>query len=289
MEDLFCIKKGLMEHMIAAIDSRIAVFYCSKENKYVSDKLFEILGFDQEKSTYYLQNADKLISFFEAESAETTHDNSECIHKIGIIDIDERYIIIHLFKTDDEDFGFIVDKTAQVNKNVGAISEIAKLKRNSQIDGLTGVLNRSGFEKTVERSLKLRQNKSVLCIMDMDNFKLVNDTLGHPAGDSVLKKIADMLNDTFSLSAFVGRIGGDEFAVFIYEEMTYDKLSESLEAFENKVKADFAKEYPDKKLSVSIGAAMTDSGINDYVSLYKSADAALYKVKEKGKGSYAIV
>lgn len=289
MEEYFRIRQSFMEHMIAAIDSRIAVFNFSTENKYVSDKLFEMLGFGCEQENHYLQNTDELISYLESKSVETIQGNSECTHLVGIVDTDDKYIIIHLFKADDEYFGFVIDKTTQVHKNVTILEELTKFQKNSQTDSLTGVLNRSGFEEAVRHSLEIQPNKGVLCVFDMDNFKLVNDTLGHPIGDSVLKKFAQMLNESFSESAFVGRIGGDEFVVFIYDEMKYDELSESLKEFGEKVRTKFGREYPDKHLSSSIGAAMADSGINDYVSLYKSADSALYKVKQNGKGSYAIV
>lgn len=290
MEEHFFLKRNLMEQMIDAIDKRIALFNFSDENKYMSDKLFEMLGFDEAQSQDFMEDTSRFISYLEQNSVETTNDRKEdCRHFIGIIDKDEKYIIVHLFQSGTENFGFVIDKTVQVYKNLKIREKLLAVQKKSQTDSLTGVLNRNGFEDVARQSLILQPNRGVLCIFDMDNFKLVNDTLGHPVGDKVLKQFSEMLNESFGNIAFVGRIGGDEFVTFIYTELTGKELSEILAAFINKVKSEFEQEYPDIHLSASIGASMADSGINDYASLYKSADTALYKVKQTEKGTYSIV
>ena len=114
----------------------------------------------------------------------------------------------------------------------------------------------------------------------------VNDTLGHPVGDKVLKEFASILTEAFSKKAFVGRIGGDEFVVFFKEKVSRSELSEMLGDLIRTVKSTFQAEYPDKNLSSSIGAAM---GLGEYADLYRTADSALYEVKKAGKGTYYIV
>lgn len=284
----FSMKKEQIEKLIDAIDSRIALFNIDGKNNYISDKLFNILGFDENQSKYYLENEDKFIEYLEEQSIESP-DDDKYTHFAGLIDKDEKYVIIHLFKCGAESFGFVIDKTAQVHKNIQTHKKMLTVQKKSRTDFLTGLLNRSGFEDTVKNSLKMQPQKGILCICDMDNFKLVNDTLGHPVGDKVLKQFAELLKESFSECAVIGRIGGDEFVIFISDDLTSVELSERLEKFVCKVRDAFEKEYPDMNLSSSIGASMADSGINDYISLYKSADSALYKVKQSGKGGFTII
>lgn len=290
MEEQFLLKRNYMEFLVNSIDSRMALFNFKEESHYVSDKLFEILGINEKQAEEYLKDTSQFIRYLKEISVEAPNKNDEeCRHFVGILDQDDKYIILHLFQADTEWFGFVIDKTAQVDKNMKIREELMDVQKKAQTDFLTGVLNRDGFEDVVKRSLKLQPGKGILCIFDMDNFKLVNDTLGHPVGDKVLKKFSQLLNQSFKDIAFVGRIGGDEFVVFIYKELSCEELSELLAGFIKLVKETFDQEYPDKHLSSSIGASMADSGINDYISLYKSADSALYKVKQTGKGNYNIV
>ncbi|MDY3971758.1 MAG: GGDEF domain-containing protein [Clostridia bacterium] len=285
----FSMKKEQIEKLIDIIDSRIALFNIDGENNYISDKLFDILGFDEMQSKYYLENENRLIEYLAEQSIESPDEDDKYTHFAGLIDKDEKYVIIHLFKCGAESFGFVIDKTAQVHKNIQTHEEMLDVQKKSRTDSLTGLLNRSGFEDTVNNSLKMQPQKGILCICDMDNFKLVNDTLGHPVGDKVLKQFAELLKESFSECGVIGRIGGDEFVIFISDDLTSGELSKYLEEFVCRVKDTFAKEYPDMKLSSSIGASMADSEINDYISLYKSADAALYKVKQGGKGDFTII
>lgn len=95
---------------------------------------------------------------------------------------------------------------------------IAQLEKLAMTDELTGLLNRRGFETELQRTLALAsryEETGLLVYVDLDGFKLVNDTYGHAAGDAVLQRVARLLTGNLRCTDFVGRLGGDEFAVLL--------------------------------------------------------------------------
>lgn len=163
-----------------------------------------------------------------------------------------------------------------------AISTVAKH------DGLTGLYNRRTFDGIVDDFMEKKPEsaKGALFLIDMDNFKNVNDTLGHLAGDEALKTLAGIMRIVFT-GAYLGRYGGDEFIAFVadYEnEGTLERLASDL-----CVKMDRTFEQGGKSvnLSVSVGIATSD-GAEDYSELYMKADKALYYSKENGRNQYKM-
>lgn len=153
-------------------------------------------------------------------------------------------------------------------------------------DGLTGLLNKGSFENLL-MVYKSSRNIAML-VVDFDDFKSVNDNYGHDMGDRVLKYVSGVLQECFRTSDFVCRIGGDEFAVI----MT-NIVSDQREIVEEKIKRIQAmvtstpEDMP--KISVSIGCCFSDRDeLKDAREIFRKADRALYKVKQKGKGSYVF-
>lgn len=158
----------------------------------------------------------------------------------------------------------------------------------AKTDTLTGIMNREGFKDLVINSLNENPNQGALVIFDMDNFKSINDNLGHPEGDKVLIEYAELLESFFNRKFdAVCRLGGDEFAVFIGGEISIYSIKNMLTRFREMVKDYFKKEYEAYKLSSSIGAAFAKNGIK-FDELYRLADDALYEVKRCGKDSFRI-
>ena len=117
-------------------------------------------------------------------------------------------------------------------------------------------------------------------MIDLDNFKQINDGYGHQVGDSILQKVANLLSENFRSTDFPARIGGDEFAVIVTD------FSENMKSvILNKIEMiNMVLKNPDDglpKISLSVGAAFSENGFSD--ELYKNADIALYEVKEKGR------
>ncbi len=166
--------------------------------------------------------------------------------------------------------------------------EMGRNRIRAKTDSLTGLLNRDGFREGMSASLKNGPDCGILLFMDIDNFKLVNDQLGHPVGDKVLSGFAGILEDYFNRSKdIVARIGGDEFAVFVGRGVNGSEAEEMLRKFLVLFHSVFDEGYRKQQLSVSIGGVFASEECT-YEDLYRSADNALYEVKNRGKDGFYI-
>ncbi len=166
--------------------------------------------------------------------------------------------------------------------------EMSSIRTKARMDPLTKLLNREGFEELVRVSLAERPEQGLLMIMDMDNFKLINDQLGHPVGDQVLREFSVILENYYNRNKdIVGRLGGDEFAVFVGRGIGTKETEGMLRKFLSIVHQNFDDKYPDQKLSVSIGIGLVANNAT-YEQLYQNADKALYEAKWNGKDRFQI-
>lgn len=161
------------------------------------------------------------------------------------------------------------------------------LLRLTRLDGLTGLYNRATFVELTRQELARAQRQgssTTILLLDLDHFKRVNDTWGHPAGDAVLKNVAMTANSTVRATDLVGRLGGEEFIILLPATSLEAgrKLAEKLRAnFEN---TPTAWEQNHISNTASIGVASTTAAENrDFDHLYTAADKALYSAKEKGR------
>ena len=176
------------------------------------------------------------------------------------------------------------------------VSKQEKLKQKAEIDPLSGLLNKGAFASYVKEQLSnsdRRENLYAFYIIDLDNFKKVNDTMGHMVGDKVITDVAKKIVTVFSENDYVGRIGGDEFTAFL-------KLSgEGINVGQKIIKAKaealrtiIDEIYTDGKHSVnitsSIGVSVYPKNGVTFEELYKHADTALYKSKNGGKNQYNL-
>jgi diguanylate cyclase len=151
-------------------------------------------------------------------------------------------------------------------------------------DGLTGLFNRRAFDRRINDALKMFSEQEVpvsLILFDIDNFKWINDTLGHVAGDKVLKIVADCLRDAFRKNDFIARYGGDEFAVVVEKldaDIAKKKILDFREALKNK--RFFSHQLGDINVTVSAGVAFSDEG-DSAEDLIHRADENMYRSKQK--------
>ncbi len=153
-----------------------------------------------------------------------------------------------------------------------------------QTDPLTGLLNKTAFQRSVELHLSQagQGTETALVIMDLDDFKSINDRFGHPCGDYVLKETALKLQALFPEAIGVGRIGGDEFAVALA-----GASPQSIEAAALQVVRDITFIHwrgADVGACCSLGVCRTSRPGIAYEALYGQADQALYRAKSEGKG-----
>jgi len=166
--------------------------------------------------------------------------------------------------------------------------EVERWKEKATRDALTGLYNREYFEHSVISQLnqKLFDSGAILFI-DVDDFKWVNDTLGHRFGDDVLCYVAKQILGVFRHTDIIARYGGDEFVVFapyIRREVLEERLKKLCGAFQYPYRNDTV-EY---KVSCSIGAAIYPQNGSDYKTILQNADLALYEAKKRGKDQFAV-
>lgn len=176
----------------------------------------------------------------------------------------------------------IIGKLNDVSEHIDREDE---LKRRAERDPLTGVNNRTGIQRIDQ--LLAQEGRGVLFLLDLDNFKGINDTYGHAAGDEVLVAVARALRESCRSQDVVVRLGGDEFALFLPgtddEEVARRKGREILD----RVSAIRMKGM-DRPVTVSVGAAMAPRGGLTFQALSEAADGAMYAVKQSAKGDFAL-
>ncbi len=191
----------------------------------------------------------------------------------------------------------VVEDGEYLDKVICAVQEITAEKERelayqqaireaveNQTDAMTGISNRGGGEQKISEYLE-HGTGGMFCLMDVDKFKLVNDTFGHAVGDKVLKELAQTMKESFDDTDVVLRIGGDEFAVYAPGVADESAGGEKLERFFASVDAIVIPELREWKISVSLGAVLCDGHNEDmFDELYQKADAAMYVCKKnKGK------
>jgi diguanylate cyclase (GGDEF)-like protein/PAS domain S-box-containing protein len=153
-------------------------------------------------------------------------------------------------------------------------------------DALTGLANRNKFDRYLKRAIKLANQENsehALCYLDLDQFKVVNDTCGHLAGDELLRQLGDLLRKHIRQYDFVARLGGDEFGILMYN-CSAAKAFQACEKLRDLIK-DFSFAWEDRSftIGVSIGISSINISSGGAVELLKEADAACYAAKEKGR------
>lgn len=195
------------------------------------------------------------------------------------------------------------DKNWNVNRNfigkiVCADQQIAKEKNlveRSENDLLTGVLNKTTMQEKVTKALVsiYGSHHYVFFMIDLDNFKSVNDTLGHIIGDKAIVDTAECLKTVFQSNAYIGRLGGDEFAVCAFfdafdEESLYHFIKNKAEKICEVNRRTYINGEKEVKITSSVGIAIAPDFAQDFETIYKMADSALYRSKNGGKNCYHI-
>ncbi|HOP40538.1 MAG TPA: diguanylate cyclase [Geobacteraceae bacterium] len=168
--------------------------------------------------------------------------------------------------------------------------QIETLKTEVRIDGMTQLANRAYFDEKIQEMIRLRDRYGdpfSLLVIDVDNFKEINDTHGHPGGDRILKGVAYKIKTSLRSSDFVARFGGDEFAAILIKAGATTASTTAEKVCRQVRESRFVLDGNDVQTTISIGVAETAAG-ESAESLLKRADAALYRVKEAGRDGVAV-
>ena len=153
-------------------------------------------------------------------------------------------------------------------------------------DSLTGLVNRREFERQVEQALlnaKTSDREHTLCYLDLDQFKIVNDTCGHIAGDQLLREITTLLKSRMRPSDTIARLGGDEFGLLLYNCSLNEGIKIAEKLHQSMQKFRFGWQDKTFTVGVSIGLAAINTESQSLTSVLSAADAACYAAKNKGR------
>ncbi len=164
-----------------------------------------------------------------------------------------------------------------------------KLANKADTDLLTDLYNKVATERKIRQYLLEHPNEQgVLFVLDIDNFKKINDTMGHVFGDEVLRSLGVRIRSEFRDTDIIGRTGGDEFTIFLCNMKDEAIIREEAYRVERFFRGFQTGEYVKYSATASIGAAVYPRDARDFEGLYKAADHALYVAKKRGKNQLAF-
>jgi diguanylate cyclase (GGDEF)-like protein/PAS domain S-box-containing protein len=188
----------------------------------------------------------------------------------------------------------VYDRFDQLRGYIGTGTDLTEIKRSeaevtklARFDALTGLANRSEIGNLLRQALTGQMGATrpaSLFLLDLDRFKNVNDTLGHPAGDALLKQVSQRLVNVIGSNGHVGRLGGDEFKVVLPGKTSRSQIEALAKALIESVSRPYLIERNQVSIGVSVGIAVApDDGLSDN-ELTRNADLALYAAKAAGRG-----
>lgn len=251
------------------------------------DSNVDFIEYMIESRTVYKDDIEKFYSTFDP--IETTNTTYKC--ELRLMASDGRYIWCRLKAS------CIVDAEDNSYRIIGKISDIDQqkieqesLKKKAEMDSLSGLYNKGTVQMLIDRYLSGSGKDGIhaLMILDIDNFKAVNDNLGHLAGDDIIADFTFKMKTILRSTDICGRIGGDEFVALMKdvkdEAIVRQRASELCEIFRSEIEL----ENLCLRISGSIGIAFYNQHGLTYNELMQKADTALYEAKNLGKDQYAI-
>lgn len=274
-------KSERTEKLVNVLGENVAVLEYAPDADYYyfSDKLGAMLGMTDEQWQEALQNKQSLIGLLQILDQKKDEE--------GMVFYNGRHLEVQMFPIEQELVGVITDRTEELDNLNKLESELKLSREKMERDGLTHVMNRSGFESCVKRYLRESGEGGVLIAFDLDSFKQLNDALGHPEGDKALCIFADCLQSMFRSEDYIGRLGGDEFSVFMTSPNAFRVAERKVVHILKQVNESFGIYHDKYGLSASAGIAFVQEH-DDYDEIYRKADEALYEAKKAGKNTYAF-
>ncbi|MEG2118385.1 MAG: diguanylate cyclase, partial [Clostridia bacterium] len=281
------LKKKLYTHF----ENAERIFGTSSKTLLDDTRPFSLLSFDDFVKTttdYFFHPDDRDIA---NKGMELLIENKTVSYEARLRKYDNTYIWarIDLSLTNDEygDPSVLIGFMSDIN-DIKKESERLEVKVNS--DSMTGIYNKSALVQLTNKILRENQDKRhALIVIDIDNFKGLNDTLGHAFGDVVLIESAAKLKSIFRGNDIVGRMGGDEFAVVMENIPDKNLALKKAAEISKTIRQTYSGQKNDYSISCSIGVVIIEENNTDpFETLYRKADAALYQAKECGKDMFVL-
>lgn len=216
------------------------------------------------------------------------HGTKSMWHEYRIKKKDGDYLWVEIHATAIRDPGGRLHKILGIITDINSRKqEIIEVRKTAVLDPLTNLLNRRECIRRIEEYINLSRSMSAFLLIDVDNFKVINDTMGHAYGDSVLTELAAGMRTLFRQSDIVARLGGDEFVVFMTniqeEQNAVTKINGILNLFKQ-----YRNHIETCEISCSIGCSLYPEHGSSFSTLFQKADAAMYHAKKRGKAQYYI-
>ncbi len=277
------------EMLTKLVDEYIIEYDYTKETYFFDDKLQERFAINKDAKMSMNHAEDGNMKQLLQNYHMALEEGKESTQPFQLTDVDGNVqwyrLIFHIIYKNDGTPQNMIGKICNVQKEV---EELKQMENSAHRDALTGIYNRKGFHKEWEQLREDAEGNlpSVMVVMDLDDFKGVNDSLGHSGGDAALQLLASKLQEVFASNAVVARFGGDEFMVYLYKT-DMGKASGLLEKLVKEMDMEFIYQDVRRKLSVSVGAVYSDK-VERYERFFEEADKALYEAKKRGKNGYVI-
>jgi diguanylate cyclase (GGDEF)-like protein len=181
-------------------------------------------------------------------------------------------------------------ENGQLERSLAQLSSLKEeLRHQAYHDPLTGLANRALFVEEVERQLNDRPSElPVVLFLDIDDFKIVNDSFGHATGDALLVEIAERLRGCVRADDLAARLSGDEFGVLLLDDPQLSRASRVADRILTALQSPFAIQGKQLRVGASIGIAASHGGVEAPQELLRNADVAMYTAKSRGKGQAAV-
>lgn len=278
---------------IAAIRWGDVLFEVDLNTHYVSfsETFKELFNYDP------LLKLEELYTYIHKEDQEVFANAMKRVLQTGSV----QEVEVRIKNTDNEYSwcSFMFDEPEYINHVpcilMGKLKNIHKEKlkevtliQKAEIDSVTGLYNKGTIESKIRHLMDKNEQLYALYMIDIDDFKLINDCCGHLFGDYVLQELAKRLQDVFDFDAIIGRAGGDEFLVFSAYSGDPKEVEERAKAMLNAIQKPFVFENKEHQTKVSIGISCFPKDGTSFYELFAKADSALYRVKQQDKNNFSI-
>ncbi|NOQ36266.1 MAG: EAL domain-containing protein [Methylococcaceae bacterium] len=233
---------------------------------------------------------------YEESKKKVVNPIARCLAKNKIVGLDEKVLLINRMGTEysiQDSAAPIHDKDGIIQGVVLVFSDVTQARRltkelayHATHDPLTGLVNRRVFEQRLNRILKARNisgGQHIFCYLDLDQFRIINDSCGHTAGDELLKQVTSILHTKVRTRDTLARLGGDEFGILM-EHCSLER-GERLANILRESIADYRFQWDEKsfRIGVSIGLMQITEEFNTLNDLLITADASCYAAKDAGR------
>lgn len=240
---------------------------------------------DEEVKTLYLPDQKKFLDAMRAAAKEEISGSVDTRYNVSADGKEPKYMWFRTY------YKSCVGENGKITRIIGRSFNIdtdKALQDAVRRDPLTKLLNKMEVKRNISAFLAENpKGTHVMLVIDIDNFKGINDNFGHTFGDTVIMDVAKLIQGQFRSNDVVGRIGGDEFLVFM-KNTVLDKAVEKVQTLCGVLSKEYVGGNIRYRISASIGMAVATGGGCTYQKLFEQADSAMYSIKRNGKDGYEI-